>query len=256
MMSGCSEKAFKLDKINTEKIRLKSPLYGRVQIICFWCVIYIQDNFGVRLNFGKRDVTRIACNVEKLMLVAPKISQFPQNTQISLICFVSVFTAFQFSNICIVSYGAGDDTSHSIMGIFLKHYFWFVREMQEPRISLTGRIPYVTLQLTYPVWPRNGAFPQLLFWKQTFRNSKFEVRKHLLTTLPKQKIKFWGFLSILGPNVTFSSISACLFKTFFVLPHLPVKLTHWPHVCFFKLGLQIFENRPVVNKPAVALIQW
>ena len=82
-------------------------------------MVFIQVNFGVRLiNFGKRDFTGIACNVEKLMLVAPKICQFPQNTQISLICFVSVLTGFQFSNIRKVSYGVDDDTSDSIMGNF------------------------------------------------------------------------------------------------------------------------------------------
>jgi hypothetical protein len=160
-----------------------------------------------------------------------------------------------FQIIALSLYGVGDDPSDSKMNIFLTHYFLFVREMQEPGISLTERIPYVILQLTYPVWPRNGAFPQLLFWKQTFHNSKFEARKNLLTTLTKQKIKFWGFLSILGPNVTFSSISAYLFKNFFFLPHLHLKLTHWPHVRFFNLELQIFENRPVVNKPVVSLIQ-
>jgi hypothetical protein len=124
-------------------------------------VVYIQVNFGIRLiNFGKRDFTGIACNIENLMLVAPKICQFPQNTQISLICFVSVLTGFQFSNICKVPYAVGDDTSYSKMGNILILYFLFVREMQERGISLTGTIPYVTFQLTYPVWPRNGAFPQ------------------------------------------------------------------------------------------------
>jgi len=38
-------------------------------------------------------------------------------------------------------------------------------------------------------------------------------------------------------------------------PLLPVKLTHRPHVRFFKLVLQMFEYRPVVNTPAFSLIQ-
>ena len=92
-----------------------------------------------------------------------------------------------------MSYGVGDDPSDSIIGNFLTHYFLFFKEMQERGISIRGRILYVTLQLTYPVWPRKGAFPQLLIWKQTFRSSKCEERRYLLTTLPEEKIKLFGF---------------------------------------------------------------
>jgi hypothetical protein len=189
------------------------------------------------------------------MLVAPKICQFPQNTQIILICFVIVLTVFQFSNICNVSYGAGDDPSDSKIGNFLTLYFLLVMEKQERGISLTGRIPYVTLQLTYPVWPRNGAFPQLPLWKQTFRNSKFEGRRYLLTILPEQKMKFFGFLSILGLNVKFSSVSAYLFKNFLCFAPFTCEINTLVPCSFFKLVLQNFEYRLVVNTPAVSPIQ-
>ena len=45
------------------------------------------------------------CNVEKLKLLSPKICQFPQNTQISLICFVIVFSPasnFQIFVMCLM----------------------------------------------------------------------------------------------------------------------------------------------------------
>jgi hypothetical protein len=87
-------------------------------------VVFIQVNFGVRLiNFGKINFTGIACIVEKLMLVAPKMCQFPQNIQTSLICFVSVLTGFQFSNIFKVSYRVGDGPSDHITGNFLNIFF-------------------------------------------------------------------------------------------------------------------------------------
>jgi hypothetical protein len=82
-------------------------------------VVCIQVNFDVGLiNFDKRGLMGIACNVEKLKRVAPKMCHFPQNILISLICFVNVLTGFQFSNICDFSYGVGDDPSDSIMRNF------------------------------------------------------------------------------------------------------------------------------------------
>jgi hypothetical protein len=89
------------------------------------------------------------------------------------------------------------------------------------------------LQPTYPVWPRNSAFSQLLIFKQTHINSELNGTENLLAFYTASKMPFFfGFLSILGTNVKFSSVPAYLFKTFLVLPHLSVQKTSNPYPIF------------------------
>jgi hypothetical protein len=49
-------------------------------------------------------------------------------------------SASSFQKICSVLYGEDNEPSGSIMGSFLKHYYGFVREMQDRGIAFTGRI--------------------------------------------------------------------------------------------------------------------
>jgi hypothetical protein len=50
--------------------------------------------------------------------------------------------------------------------------------MQVIGISFTVRIYEMTFwHLTYPVWPKNGAFPHLLILKQALRSSDLKKKK-------------------------------------------------------------------------------
>jgi hypothetical protein len=77
-------------------IRPKSPVYGRVEIICVWIMVYIKVTVSVRLIYlvkellGKWQLRRpnnnedikmnlrnIASDVDKLMAAALKLFHFP-----------------------------------------------------------------------------------------------------------------------------------------------------------------------------------
>jgi len=49
------------------------------------------------------------------------------------------------------------------------------------------------VQLMYPVWPRNGAFPQLLILKPTLRSSFLKEGERWVNFVLHEKVTFSAF---------------------------------------------------------------
>jgi hypothetical protein len=118
----------------------------------------------------------IACDVDKLTAVALKLCQVPQNFELRLYCFASDFKSLQFSNICNVSYGKGDEPSGSTMVGFLNGLFRICQGNANREISFTGKTPEITFKTNVSCLAKEGCIPSVAL----FRN------KQLATVIRKE----------------------------------------------------------------------